>query len=73
VCRRGLESSPGRIEFDVPGLTVQADGDLAVAWGLDRIFADGTETRSRGTRVFQRRDGQWQMVHQHRSIPVTGE
>jgi uncharacterized protein (TIGR02246 family) len=73
VCRRGLESSPGRIEFDVPGLTVQADGDLAVAWGLDRIFADGTETRSRGTRVFQRRDGQWQMVHQHRSIPAAGD
>src|SRR5262249_736081 len=73
VCRRGLESSPGRIEFDIPDLTVQADGDLAVAWGLDRIHADGTETRARGTRVFRRREGHWQMVHQHRSIPATGE
>jgi hypothetical protein len=45
VCRRGLESSPGRIEFDIPGLTVRADGDLAVAWGLDRIVADGADTR----------------------------
>ena len=71
VCRRGLESSPGRIDFDIPDLTVHADGDLAVAWGLDRIFADGAESRSRGTRVFERRNGQWQMVHQHRSIPVT--
>jgi uncharacterized protein (TIGR02246 family) len=73
VCRRGLESSSGRIDFDIPDLTVKADGDLAVAWGLDRILADGGETLSRGTRVFERRDGQWQLVHQHLSIPVTGE
>jgi ketosteroid isomerase-like protein len=57
VCRRGLESSPGRIDFDIPDLTVHADGDLAVAWGLDRIFADSAESRSRGTRVFERRNG----------------
>jgi uncharacterized protein (TIGR02246 family) len=73
VCRRGLESSPGRIDFDIPDLTVQANSGLAVAWGLDRIFADGVESRSRGTRVFERRNGQWQMVHQHLSIPLTGE
>ena len=73
VCRRGLESSPGRIDFDIPDLTVQVNGDLAVARGLDRIFANGVESRSRGTRVFERRNGQWQMVHQHLSIPVTGE
>jgi len=45
-------------------------GGLAVA-GLDRIIANGVESRSHGTRVFERRNGQWQMVHQHRSIPVT--
>jgi uncharacterized protein (TIGR02246 family) len=73
VCRRGLESSAGQIDFDVHDLTVQVNGDLAVAWGLDRIVADGLESRSRATRVFERRNGQWQMVHQHRSIPVTGE
>lgn len=70
VCRRGLESSPERIDFDVPDLTVRVDGDLAVAWGLDRIVTDGDETRSRGTRVFQRRDGAWQMIHQHLSVPA---
>ena len=47
VCRRGLESSPGRIDFDVPDLTVRADGDLAVAWGLDRVTADGAESQHR--------------------------
>ncbi|WP_440902555.1 YybH family protein, partial [Actinosynnema sp.] len=64
VCGRGLLASPGRIDFDVPDLTVRAHGDLAVAWGLDRVVVDGVETRSRGTRVFQRRDGDWRMVHQ---------
>ncbi len=32
VCRRGLESSPRRIDFDIPDLTVHVNGDLAVAW-----------------------------------------
>lgn len=70
VCRRGLESSPGRIDFDTPDLTVRTAGDLAVSWGLDRVVADGVETRSRATRVFERRDGDWRMIHQHLSFPI---
>jgi ketosteroid isomerase-like protein len=73
VCRQGLDSSPGRIDFDTPELTVQVGGDLAVSWGLDRIVADGSETRSRGTRVFRRQNGRWTMVHQHLSVPVASE
>jgi uncharacterized protein (TIGR02246 family) len=73
VCRQGLDSSAGRIDFDTPDLTVQVSGDLAVSWGLDRIVADGKETRSRGTRVFQRRGGRWQLVHQHLSVPARFE
>lgn len=73
VCERGLESSPARIDFDIPDLTVRADGDLAVAWGIDRIVAEGVEVRSRGTRVFQRRDGDLQMIHQHLSFPASGD
>jgi uncharacterized protein (TIGR02246 family) len=73
VCRRGLETSPARIDFDIPDLTVRAYGDFAVAWGLDRIVIDGVEVRSRGTRVFQRRDGDWRMIHQHLSVPVAGD
>ncbi|WP_147201025.1 nuclear transport factor 2 family protein [Pseudonocardia asaccharolytica] len=64
VCRRGLDASSG-----------------AVAWGLDRARAeqpDGevVENWSRGTRVFQRRDGEWVMSHRHLSFPYdpqTGE
>jgi uncharacterized protein (TIGR02246 family) len=70
ACRRGLETSPGEIEFDVPDLRVRADGDLAVAWGIDRVVADGNEVRSRATRVFERRAGDWQMIHQHLSFPL---
>jgi ketosteroid isomerase-like protein len=73
VCRKGLNSSPGRIDFDTPCLTIEVGGDLAVSWGLDRIVADGSETRSRGTRVFRRQNGQWMMVHQHLSVPAAGE
>jgi hypothetical protein len=49
------------------------NGDPAVTWGPDRSFADGVESRSRGTLVFERRNGQWQMVHQHLSIPATSQ
>jgi ketosteroid isomerase-like protein len=73
VCRRGLESSPGKVDFDIPDLTIRTYGDLAVAWGLDRIVADDVEVQSRGTRVFQRRDGDWQMIHQHLSIPAQSD
>ncbi len=73
VCQRGLDSSLGQIAFDIPNLTVRVSGDLAVTWGLDRIVADGIESRSRGTRIFERRDGEWQMIHQHLSVPSTND
>jgi ketosteroid isomerase-like protein len=36
---------------------------------------DGTtrDQWSRGTRVFERRDGRWLMIHQHVSFPVDAE
>ncbi|MDI5975304.1 nuclear transport factor 2 family protein [Amycolatopsis magusensis] len=74
ACRTGLEQSTGAVEWHVPDLRVLAGDDLAVAWGINHLRAelpDGTftESRSRGTRIFQRRHGQWQMVHQHVSFP----
>lgn len=69
-CRAGLETSPGRIDFDIPDQAVRVSGDLAVAWGLDRIVADGEKLLSRGTRVFEKRDGEWFMIHQHLSFPL---
>ncbi|GIE35127.1 hypothetical protein Ait01nite_081720 [Actinoplanes italicus] len=74
VCRRGLEASAGEVTWAVPEMTVLAEGDLAVAWGLDRVRGDGLpETWSRGTRIFRRTDGRWELVHQHLSYPVAAE
>ncbi|MFD0276231.1 YybH family protein [Kitasatospora sp. NPDC127111] len=75
VCRRGLDASPGPVRWDVPDLTVRTAGDLAVTWGLEHVRAPRTdggqvETWSRGTRVFERRDGSWVLVHQHLSLPL---
>jgi ketosteroid isomerase-like protein len=69
VCRRGLDASSGTVTWNVPDLEVLVDGDLAVAWGLNRMTADGAESWSRGTRVFRRRGDRWQLAHQHVSYP----
>jgi ketosteroid isomerase-like protein len=55
--------------------------DLAVAWGLDHVRVEHADDQtfdswSRGTRVFQRANGTWAMIHQHLSVPydpATGE
>ena len=69
VCRRGLDVSTGTVTWDVPDMRVLVDGDLAVAWGLNRITADDSQWWSRGTRVFRRRGDRWQLTHQHVSYP----
>ncbi|TCM49437.1 nuclear transport factor 2 family protein [Kribbella sp. VKM Ac-2568] len=69
VCAAGLESAD-KVEMSIPELTVKARDDLAVAWGLTRIVVDGSEENwSRATRVFQRLDDGWKMIHQHLSLP----
>ncbi|MEU7343693.1 nuclear transport factor 2 family protein [Streptomyces bacillaris] len=81
VCRQGLDWAPGPVTWDVPDMRVLIRDDIAVLWGLNHMTAgeaDGTTTVSwsRGTRVLQRRNGEWTMVHQHVSYPYapqTGE
>jgi len=70
VCEQGLVAAPDQVGWDVPEMTVLAGGDLAVAWGLNRMTAQDQESWSRGTRVFQRRAGGWKLVHQHLSYPA---
>ncbi|MEZ5230938.1 MAG: nuclear transport factor 2 family protein [Acidimicrobiales bacterium] len=77
-CRRGFDLAGDDFMWTVPDLRVVADGDLAVAWGLNRMtdrLPDGSEstTWSRGTRVFRRSDGRWTMIHQHVSFPFDPE
>jgi len=71
VCRRAWSPHPGGSISTFPSslFTRTATWPWRGAW--TGIFADGVESRFRGTLVFERRNGQWQMVHQHRSIPVT--
>lgn len=74
MCRSGLEQTTGQVTWTVPELNVVARDDLAVAWGLNHMTAqmsDSTlaEEWSRGTRVFRRQNGEWSMVHQHVSYP----
>ncbi|KAF0844773.1 YybH family protein [Nocardia caishijiensis] len=78
VCRRGLESAPGPVSWDVPEMAVEVSGDLAVVWGLNHMSAEAADGRverswSRGTRVFRRRDGRWLLTHQHVSYPYDPE
>jgi uncharacterized protein (TIGR02246 family) len=74
VCRRGLDVSGGSVTWEVPELRVVVRDDLAVTWGLDRVRVPrpggGTDEHlSRGTRVFTRSAGSWQLIHQHLSYP----
>jgi ketosteroid isomerase-like protein len=74
VCKGGLDASAdGTVTWDVPDLRIRVSDDLAVAWGLNhvQVKADAqiASSWSRGTRVFERRNGEWVMIHQHLSFP----
>lgn len=74
-CRRGFDQATDDFTWTVPDLQIVVHGDLAVAWGLNRManrHPDGSEdvSWSRGTRVFRQIDGSWKMVHQHVSFPL---
>lgn len=71
VCAAGLASSPETITFTVPDPTIESAGDLAVAWSIDHVTADGIETTSRATRVFRRTGAGWRLIHQHLSYPAS--
>jgi ketosteroid isomerase-like protein len=64
---------PVTTEFANP--TVLIDGDLAVAFGLNRIRGnkkgDGrVDSWNRRTVVLRRSGGQWRIVHEHCSYPM---
>jgi ketosteroid isomerase-like protein len=74
VCRRGFEAMKGQFRWDIPDLQVIVRDDIAVTWGLNRMQAQesgkpGVELWSRGTRIFQKVDGKWKLIHQHVSFP----
>jgi len=70
VCAAGLDSSPNPISFAVPEFDLAVGGNLAVAWSIDHVTADGTATTSRATRVLRKTADGWRVVHQHLSYPA---
>jgi uncharacterized protein (TIGR02246 family) len=75
VCDRGLTSTSGAVTWTVPDLKILIRDDLAITWGFNQMHheaPDGTHTESwsRGTRIFQRRDNAWLLIHQHVSFPL---
>ena len=69
VCKSGLDVVPPDFRWDVPDLHVVVRDDIAIVWGLNRMHMNGKDTMSRGTRLFQKRDGKWKLFHQHLSFP----
>jgi uncharacterized protein YndB with AHSA1/START domain/ketosteroid isomerase-like protein len=77
-CAKGFSAAGREFRWDIPEHRIVVRGDIAVCWGLNRMTSrrDGAllhEMWSRGTRVFQKRDGLWKMIHQHVSFPMDPE
>ncbi len=77
-CAKGFAAAGPEFRWDIPNHRIIVQGDIAVCWGLNRMTSrqDGAlinENWSRGTRVFQNRDGKWKMIHQHVSFPMDPE
>jgi ketosteroid isomerase-like protein len=69
VCQAGFDT-PGFTAWTMPELSIIVRGDVAVTWGINHIVTGGETVYSRATRIFQKLDGRWQLVHQHLSFPV---
>jgi ketosteroid isomerase-like protein len=78
LCQRGFDAQFEDFRWDMPDLQVIVRDDIAVTWGLNDMRSEEPggqkmESWSRGTRVFQKIDGEWKMIHQHVSYPYDPE
>jgi len=78
ICQAGLDAATDKFRWDVPDMKIIIRGDIAVTWGLNRMHFEpagkpASDSWSRGTRIFQRLGGRWQMIHQHVSYPMDPE
>ena len=76
--RKGLEAWfatwKGDIEYEMADVVVTAGDSLAFARSLNRIGGTKTDGKKnsvwvRSTVCFERRDGEWKVVHVHASVP----
>jgi uncharacterized protein YndB with AHSA1/START domain/ketosteroid isomerase-like protein len=70
VCARGFAAAPAKFRWSMPDLSVVVRGDIAIAWGFNVMQYAEQRGASRATRVFQRIDGVWKLIHQHLSFPL---
>jgi uncharacterized protein (TIGR02246 family) len=78
VCRKGFEAMKGELHWNIPDLEIIIKDDIAITWGLNHMQSqeqgkEKIDLRSRGTRIFQKIDGKWKMIHQHVSFPYDPE
>lgn len=72
---RWFDTWDGPIETELRDLVVKANGDVAFAFALlhmsgKRSDASEGDFWSRTTICLERRDGEWQIVHEHNSFPM---
>jgi ketosteroid isomerase-like protein len=78
VCRKGFEAMKGELDWNIPDLKIIIKDDIAITWGLNHMQAqepgkEMIDLWSRGTRIFQKINGKWKMIHQHVSFPYDPE
>jgi ketosteroid isomerase-like protein len=73
-----LDTWEGPVEVEMPDPAIAVNGDLAFAFGLQRMRGKKkggiekggqVELWFRSTLCFERQRGQWRVVHQHDSVP----
>lgn len=77
-CKKGFDQSSDNFRWDIPDLNIIVRGDIAVTWGLNRMAEYNgakptSEMWSSGTRIFQRMNSEWKLIHQHVSFPMDPE
>lgn len=69
--QRWFDSMKGPLAFEMRDLEVAASGDLAFAHTVNRVAVGEQEDIVRATVCFRKTGGEWRVVHEHASVPLT--
>jgi ketosteroid isomerase-like protein len=65
-----FDSMKSPIVFEMNDVAVMVSGDLAVAHSVNRVGTSEQVNVVRATVCFRRIEGDWQVVHEHASVPL---
>ena len=70
-----FDALEGQADFQFTELHLEVSGDLAYCFSVNRLrarYRDGAkhDAQTRATVCFRKRDGRWQVVHEHASVPM---